>query len=454
MLHRRRVVAHLDVRKGVRAALVAHEHRIALRVVPGVHRLRQHLHLAAIAVLPVARADALAHDVRLRVPADMDHLRARVGLLAVVHHRDAVELTGRVVALEDHTRVLPRDGRAGFHLRPADLRVRPRALAALGHEVVDAALSFLVARVPVLHGGVLDRRVLQRDQLDHGRMELRRRALWCGAALEVADVRALVRDDQRTFELARSLGIDPKIRRQLHRAADTLRDVDERPLGEHGGVERGKEVVGVRHHGAEILLHELGMLADSLSERAEHDAELAELLLHRGPDTHRIEDRVHRHAGQELLLVERNAELLVGAQQLRVDVLERLERRHRLGRRVVRLLLVVDWLVADVGPVGLLHRQPAAVCLEPPIQQPGGLILLRRDEANDVFTQAGRNRIRLDIRHEAVLIFAIDQRIDGRAHVNKSPDSTGAILYETKVVGYPPDVNATQIAVKHIAATF
>ena len=36
------------------------------------------------------------------------------------------------------------------------LLLRPLALAALGHEVVDAATAFLVAGVPVLHRRVLD----------------------------------------------------------------------------------------------------------------------------------------------------------------------------------------------------------------------------------------------------------------------------------------------------------
>ncbi len=42
----------------------------------------------------------------------------------VVHHRHGVELAGRVVALEDHARVLPGDRRAGLDLRPGDLGAR------------------------------------------------------------------------------------------------------------------------------------------------------------------------------------------------------------------------------------------------------------------------------------------------------------------------------------------
>jgi len=46
------------------------------------------------------------------------------------------------------------------------------ALAALGHEVVDAADALRIARIPVLHGGVLDVGVIERDQLDDRGVEL------------------------------------------------------------------------------------------------------------------------------------------------------------------------------------------------------------------------------------------------------------------------------------------
>jgi hypothetical protein len=154
------------------------------------------------------------------------------------------------------------------------------------------------------------------------------------------------------------------------------------------------------------------MLAHRLAERTEHDAELAELLLHRRPNAHRIEDRVDGHAGEKLLLVERNPQLLIGAKQLGVHVVQRLQRRHGLRRRVVRERLIVDGLVADVGPVRLLHRQPTAVRLEAPLEQPLGLFLLRRDSADHRLVQTGGQRVRLDVGHEAVLVFAIDQRIN------------------------------------------
>ena len=64
----------------------------------------------------------------------------------------------------------------------------PEALAALGHEVVDAALAVLVAGVPVLDRRVLDLGVVEGDELDDRRVELVLVAHRRGAALEVADV--------------------------------------------------------------------------------------------------------------------------------------------------------------------------------------------------------------------------------------------------------------------------
>src|ERR671912_1318427 len=156
VLDARGVVHHLDVGERVRARLRADEHRVALRVVARALRAAQDLDEAAVAVLRVARRDALRDDGARRVPADVDHLRARVGLLRVVRQRHRVELAGGVLADEDARRVLPRDGRAGLDLRPRNLRVAPAARAALGDEVVNAALPLLVARVPVLHGRVFD----------------------------------------------------------------------------------------------------------------------------------------------------------------------------------------------------------------------------------------------------------------------------------------------------------
>ena len=142
------------------------------------------------------------------------------------------------------------------------------------------------------------------------------------------------------------------------------------------------------------MLHQLGMLADGLRDRAEDDAGLRQLLLEGRDDGHAVEHgvdgdaRAVLHAGQDLALPQRDAELLVGAQQLRIDVGEALGPLGRFRRGVVIEVLEVDLRIVHVGPGRLGHGLPAPEGLEPPLQHPGRLALLRRDEAHGVLVEA------------------------------------------------------------------
>ena len=126
MLHLRRRVLHFQVRERVRAALVAQQQRIALRVVARAGGRFQNLHAAAIGVLPVARGNALGHDRARGVLPDVDHLRAGIGLLVIVGQRHRVELAHRVVADQQAARILPGDGRTGLHLGPRNFGIDAR----------------------------------------------------------------------------------------------------------------------------------------------------------------------------------------------------------------------------------------------------------------------------------------------------------------------------------------
>jgi hypothetical protein len=242
-----------------------------------------------------------------------------------------------------------RDRRAGLDLGPGDLRVAAAAGAALGDEVVDAALAVLVARIPVLHRGVLDLGIIQRHQLDDGGVQLVLVAHRRGAAFQVADIGAGVGDDQGALELPGVGGVDAEIGRQLHRAAHALGDVDEGAVGEYRRVQAGVLVVARRHHRAQVLAHHFRMLADRLGDRAEDDALLLELALEGGGDRDAVEDRIDRDPGQHLLLLERDAELLVGAQELRVDLVQALGTFAGLGRGVVVGVLKVTLAHAGSG---------------------------------------------------------------------------------------------------------
>ena len=98
VLHLRRGVAHFQIGEGVRAAFVAEQQRIALRVVARAGGRFQNLDAAAIGVLPVSGRDALADDGGSGVLPDVDHLGAGVGLLPVVGEGDGVELADGIVA--------------------------------------------------------------------------------------------------------------------------------------------------------------------------------------------------------------------------------------------------------------------------------------------------------------------------------------------------------------------
>src|ERR1700732_2378179 len=107
---------------------------------------RQHLHQSPISVLAVPGRDALRDNRAARVGTDVNHLRAGVGLLVVVHRRHGVELADRALAPQYAARVLPGDRRARLDLGPGDVRVAATALAALRDEVVDPAHAMRITR--------------------------------------------------------------------------------------------------------------------------------------------------------------------------------------------------------------------------------------------------------------------------------------------------------------------
>jgi hypothetical protein len=110
------------------------------------------------------------------------------------------------------------------------------------------------------------------------------------------------------------------------------------------------------------------------------------------------------HAFEDLDFAQGNAELLVGFQDFRIDLVERGHRLLRLGRRVVIEILVIDLGIVDPRPFRLGHGQPAAIGFQPPFQHPGRLVLLRGYEANGIFRQALGGLVRLDKRLKSISI--------------------------------------------------
>ena len=74
--------------------------------------------------------------------------------------------------------------------------------------------------------------------------------------------------------------------------------------------------------------------------------------------------------------------------------------------------MVVDRRVVHVGPVGLLHFQPLAIGLQPPLEQQLGLVLACRDRAHDVFVETGRQAFRCYVCDEAVFVSSVDETFE------------------------------------------
>src|SRR5437588_6092468 len=156
MLHACARVPHVYVGERVRAAFVADQQGVALRIISRSGRTFQNLHLAPIGVLTMSGGDALRHDGAAGILADVDHLRSGISLLIVVRERDGIELAYRVVALKNAAGIFPSDSRSSLNLCPRNLRVHAATRAALGNEVVDTAFSLLVSGIPILNGRILD----------------------------------------------------------------------------------------------------------------------------------------------------------------------------------------------------------------------------------------------------------------------------------------------------------
>src|SRR6185437_3599875 len=179
-----------------------------------------------------------------------------------------------------------------------------KALTALGHKVVDTADAVLVAGIPVLHGRVLNLRIVERDQLNYSRMQLVLVALGSSATLQIARVAAFLDHNQRALKLAGIRRVDTEVGGKLHGTANTLRDKSKGAVAEHSRIQGRVEVVRIRNHGTEILLHQIGVLLNRLRKRAEDHSLFRQLLLKCGGDRNAVEHGIHRNSGKPLLFAQ------------------------------------------------------------------------------------------------------------------------------------------------------
>ena len=256
----RRGVSNFNVREGMCAATLADQHRVTLRIIARVLSFLRNPHQAAVGILPMTSRYALGDYLAARVPPDVDHLGAGIGLLVIIRQCNGVELTHRALTTQDAGRIFPGNGGPGFNLRPGNLGSVAATVTALGDEVIDTANAVFVPRIPILDRRVLDFGVFQADQLNHGRVQLvlvphRRRA-----AFQVADMAVVFGNDQRALELAGFGGIDTEIGAQFHWTTNTAGYEHETAVREHCRIQRRKKIVTRRHHRAKVFPHQVGVI--------------------------------------------------------------------------------------------------------------------------------------------------------------------------------------------------
>ena len=117
-----------------------------------------------------------------------------------------------------------------------------------------------------------------------------------GAALDIVQLRPLVDDDQRAFELPHALGIDAEIGLQREFNFHPLGHIDKRAARPDGRIEGGKLVVRRGDDRAEVLTQQIGVLADGSVCISEDHALLGQILLQRS--IHHLAFKLRLHAGE------------------------------------------------------------------------------------------------------------------------------------------------------------
>ena len=176
------------------------------------------------------------------------------------------------------------------------------ALATLGDKIINSTNAMFITCVPVLHGGVFDRGIIQNHQFDHSRMQLVGVKHRGCAPLQITYRSSFLGHDQGALKLARVAGVDAEVGGKLHRARHPLGDEHEGAIAEHRRIESREVVVVAGHHRTEITLDQIGVILHGLTDRAEDHAVLGQLLAIGGGDRNAVEHRIHSHVGEALLL--------------------------------------------------------------------------------------------------------------------------------------------------------
>ena len=160
------------------------------------------------------------------------------------------------------------------------------------------------------------------------------------------------------------------------------------------------------------------MLLHGVAERAEDDADLGEFVLEGGRYRDRVEYGINGNAGEHLLLLQRNAKFVIRRQDLRIDLVEAVE-RDLFRRGEVGDGLVVDFRVVDHSPLlrrrtlrRVLHLQPRVIRLEAPLQEPCGFLFLLRDEGDGLLAETRGCGVGLNVGVKALFVVALGELLE------------------------------------------
>ena len=166
--------------------------------------------------------------------------------------------------------------------------------------------------------------------------------------------------------------------RQLHRATHTLRHVDERAVGEHRRVEGRIEVVRLRHHRAQILLHQLWSARAGPPKSSRRSRRPWPALALKVVTTETLSNTASTATRAPLTPARISRSLsgmpsLVGAQEFRIHLRQALWSFARLWRGIVVQILEIDLGITHVGPGRLeswssnADRPPDAIPASSPV---------------------------------------------------------------------------------------
>ncbi len=129
------------------------------------------------------------------------------------------------------------------------------------------------------------------------------------ATFDVVNLRTLVSDDEGSLELSGVLAVDTEVRLQWHIDFNTRWHIDKRPTRPDRGVECRELVVTRRNDSSEVLLNEIGVLAQCGVHVTKENALLLKILTI--AMEHHLRFVLRGNTCEVFTLRFRNAELLV-----------------------------------------------------------------------------------------------------------------------------------------------